>query len=54
VSAEHARKTVTIEEHPHGSSGVRVASIHPCRHAEVMLKLGRAISGDAQEFQVDQ
>ena len=38
VAAEHARKTVTVEPHPH-SPAIRVASIHPCRHAAVMKKL---------------
>ena len=36
VSEEHARKTITVETHPHLS--VMAASIHPCRHAEVMKK----------------
>ena len=54
VAAEHARKTVTMEPHPHlssssasspsasassSSSSIKVASIHPCRHAAVMKKL---------------
>ena len=38
VAAEHARKTVTVEPHPHAPA-IRVASIHPCRHAAVMKKL---------------
>jgi ubiquitin-like-conjugating enzyme ATG3 len=37
ISAEHARKTVTIDPHPH--TGVPSASIHPCKHAHVMKKL---------------
>jgi ubiquitin-like-conjugating enzyme ATG3 len=37
VSEEHARKTITLDPHPHLS--VNAASIHPCRHAEVMKKL---------------
>jgi len=44
VAAEHARKTVTMEPHPHlsslaSSSSPKVASIHPCKHAAVMKKL---------------
>jgi ubiquitin-like-conjugating enzyme ATG3 len=36
ISAEHARKTVTLEVHPH--IGTPYAFIHPCRHASVMKK----------------
>lgn len=47
VSEDHARKTITVEPHPHGASaGVQAASIHPCRHAEVMKRLAdRAAEG---------
>jgi len=48
VSEDHARKTITAEPHPHGgaSAGVQAASIHPCRHAEVMKRLAeRAAEG---------
>mmetsp|Transcript_13194 Transcript_13194/g.38846 ORF Transcript_13194/g.38846 Transcript_13194/m.38846 type:complete len:322 (-) Transcript_13194:390-1355(-) len=38
LSADHANKTCTIESHPHLERGI-FASIHPCRHAEVMKKL---------------
>jgi ubiquitin-like-conjugating enzyme ATG3 len=37
VSQDHARKTVTIEDHPHMSG--KHASIHPCRHGAVMKKI---------------
>ena len=37
VSADHALKTVTMETHPH--MHLSLASIHPCRHAEVMKRL---------------
>jgi ubiquitin-like-conjugating enzyme ATG3 len=37
ISADHARKTVTIDPHPH--TGVPSASIHPCKHGSVMKKL---------------
>lgn len=37
VSAEHAYKTVTIEQFPHSS--LQAASVHPCKHAEVMKKV---------------
>lgn len=37
-SADHANKTITIENHPH-LPGPPQASVHPCRHAQVMKKL---------------
>jgi len=37
VSQDHARKTVTIEDHPHIAG--KHASIHPCRHGAVMKKI---------------
>ena len=36
-SAEHAKKTITSETHPFFP--ILYASIHPCRHAEVMKKI---------------
>jgi ubiquitin-like-conjugating enzyme ATG3 len=54
VSEDHARKTITVEPHPHGgvgggaAAGGQAASIHPCRHAEVMKRLAeRAAAGGA-------
>ncbi|XP_026684896.1 ubiquitin-like-conjugating enzyme ATG3 [Diaphorina citri] len=38
VSQDYAKKTVTMESHPH-LPGPPMASIHPCRHAEVMKKI---------------
>ncbi|XP_032671805.1 ubiquitin-like-conjugating enzyme ATG3 [Odontomachus brunneus] len=38
VSQDHAKKTVTMEIHPH-IPGPPMASVHPCRHAEVMKKI---------------
>lgn len=38
ISVEHAKKTVTIEPFPHSNS-LQAASVHPCRHAEVMKKV---------------
>ena len=43
------RKTVTVEDHPHRSSGGKVVSIHPCRHAEVMKKLSGVVSRRQEE-----
>ena len=37
ISQDHAQKTVTIEQHPHES--ISMASIHPCKHAQVMKKI---------------
>jgi ubiquitin-like-conjugating enzyme ATG3 len=51
VSEEHARKTITLDPHPHLS--VNAASIHPCRHAEVMKKLAdnMAVGGSALKLE---
>ncbi|KAG8847991.1 E2-like enzyme [Serendipita sp. 411] len=38
VSADHANKTVTIEPFPH-SNTLTLASVHPCKHASVMMKV---------------
>ncbi|CAG8754579.1 22376_t:CDS:2 [Cetraspora pellucida] len=37
ISQDYAKKTVTIETHPH--LNMSLASIHPCRHAQVMKKI---------------
>lgn len=37
VSQDYVKKTVTIETHPH--LALSLASIHPCKHAEVMKKI---------------
>lgn len=47
ISSDHAKKTVTIEEHPHEKT--RVASIHPCRHAEVMKRLWGVMNEERKE-----
>ncbi len=46
VSHEHARKTVTIDGHPH--TGVPAVSIHPCRHAAVMKKIADQMAEGAR------
>ncbi|XP_033149516.1 ubiquitin-like-conjugating enzyme ATG3 [Drosophila busckii] len=38
VSQDHAKKTVTMESHPH-LPGPNMASVHPCRHADIMKKI---------------
>ncbi|KAF8073057.1 PXM16 [Scenedesmus sp. PABB004] len=52
VSEEHARKTITLDPHPH--LGVNAASIHPCRHAEVMKKLADNLAAGGQAFKLEQ
>eukprot|EP00298_Acanthocystis_sp_HF-20_P020313 c2507_g1_i1.p1 GENE.c2507_g1_i1~~c2507_g1_i1.p1 ORF type:complete len:278 (-),score=87.71 c2507_g1_i1:4-837(-) len=42
ISQDHARKTVTIEPHPHTS--IPHAGIHPCRHAATMKRIISAIN----------
>ncbi|KAJ1628050.1 hypothetical protein T492DRAFT_1020790 [Pavlovales sp. CCMP2436] len=53
ISAEHANKTCTIEPHPHLEHGV-FASIHPCRHAEVMKKLCEQLESGGASCRADQ
>lgn len=48
------RKTVSVEEHPHRAGGGVVVSIHPCRHAAVMKRLGGVVAGEGAEFRVEQ
>ncbi|TPX62344.1 hypothetical protein PhCBS80983_g00489 [Powellomyces hirtus] len=54
ISQDHAQKTVTIEPHPH--EHVSMASIHPCKHANVMKKIiDRLLESDSgKELRVDQ
>ncbi|KAI3808013.1 hypothetical protein L1987_23953 [Smallanthus sonchifolius] len=51
VSQDHARKTVTIEDHPHLPG--KHASVHPCKHAAVMKKLIEPLIAGGLEPQVD-
>ncbi|KAI8090281.1 autophagocytosis protein [Gilbertella persicaria] len=51
VSPDYVKKTVTIETHPHLS--LSLASIHPCKHAEVMKKIIERM-GDGQPAGVDE
>jgi ubiquitin-like-conjugating enzyme ATG3 len=53
ISQDHANKTVTIEAHPH-LSGLQVASIHPCRHAEVMKRVTDKMREAGRIVRVDQ
>ena len=39
IVGDHADKTVTLEDFPLFDSSVKMASIHPCKHASVMKTL---------------
>ena len=53
VSHEHARKTLTLDGHPH--TGTAAASVHPCRHSAVMKKIVDMMAdGSGAEPRVDQ
>jgi len=52
ISADHANKTVTVESHPH--AGVICASIHPCRHSEVMKRFISRLEESGKHLNVDQ
>lgn len=39
IVGDYADKTVTLEDFPYYNAGVKMASIHPCRHASVMKTL---------------
>lgn len=50
---DHANKTITIESHPH-LNGIQMASIHPCRHAEVMKRLMEQLADNGKDLEVQQ
>jgi len=50
ISQDHAKKTVTMETHPHIPTVM--ASVHPCRHAEVMKKIISTVEDGGRELQV--
>ncbi len=52
ISADHAHKTVTVEAHPH--TGVVCASIHPCRHSEVMKVFMARMAQNGEPLAVEQ
>jgi len=55
ISADHAMKTVTLEAHPHISSGAGLhASIHPCKHTSVMQKLCAELVESGRECKPEQ
>ncbi|KAI1285944.1 Ubiquitin-like-conjugating enzyme ATG3 [Halotydeus destructor] len=51
ISQDHAKKTVTMEEHPH-IPGPPMASVHPCRHAEVMKKIIQTVEEGGKELDI--
>ncbi|KAL5571824.1 hypothetical protein UlMin_021421 [Ulmus minor] len=51
VSQDHARKTVTIEDHPHLPG--KHASVHPCKHGAVMKKIIDVLVSRGVDPQVD-
>ncbi|ELT92769.1 hypothetical protein CAPTEDRAFT_214370 [Capitella teleta] len=51
TSQDHVHKTVTIEAHPY-TSGPPVASVHPCRHADVMKRIIENVAGGGKELGV--
>ncbi|KAJ9590985.1 hypothetical protein L9F63_015991 [Diploptera punctata] len=51
VSQDHAKKTVTMENHPH-LPGPPMASVHPCKHAEVMKKIIQTVTEGGGELGV--
>ena len=54
ISVDHALKTVTLESHPHipGGAGLH-ASIHPCKHAQVMQKLSAELASGGRAPKVE-
>ncbi|XP_055955840.1 ubiquitin-like-conjugating enzyme ATG3 isoform X2 [Patella vulgata] len=50
-SQDHAKKTVTMEAHPH-LPGPPLASVHPCKHADVMKKIIQTVAEGGGELGV--
>jgi len=50
-SQDHVKRTVTIETHPH-IPGPPMASVHPCRHADVMKKIIQTVTEGGGELGV--
>ncbi|KAG6919358.1 hypothetical protein DXG01_006907 [Tephrocybe rancida] len=51
ISADHAHKTVTIEQFIHSAS-LQAASVHPCKHASVMKKVIERMNNSVVEEQL--
>jgi len=52
VMQDYAKKTVTVDPHPHLSK--LHASIHPCRHGSAMLKIIQALQESNQTITIEQ
>lgn len=52
LSQDHAHKTVTIESFPHLDCDM--ATVHPCKHAQVMKKIMDQYSEKGKELRPDQ
>ncbi|KAA6354379.1 MAG: putative autophagy protein 3, partial [Streblomastix strix] len=52
MSEDHARKTVTIEPHPH--LGTMMMSIHPCKHASLMKTMVDRMKDSGKTLGVEQ
>ena len=52
MSEEHARKTVTVDPHPH--LGIPTASIHPCKHAVTMKSMIDHEKAEGRQLRPDQ
>ncbi|KAH9512677.1 E2-like enzyme [Bulinus truncatus] len=50
-SQDHAKKTVTMESHPN-LPGPPMASVHPCKHADVMKKIIQTVAEGGGELGV--
>jgi len=51
ISADHANKTVTIEQFLHSTS-LQAASVHPCKHSSVMKKVIERMNNSVIEDQL--
>lgn len=49
---EYVNKTTTVEKHP--QLGISMVFIHPCRHAEVILKLSQEAMKNNKDIIVEQ
>ena len=45
ISTEHAQKTVTLETFPHSNPTYQIATVHPCKHANVMQSILERMRG---------
>ncbi|XP_037047228.1 ubiquitin-like-conjugating enzyme ATG3 [Bradysia coprophila] len=52
VSQDHAKKTVTMESQPHLPSDFNMASVHPCKHADIMKKIIQTVEDGGGELGV--